>query len=118
MNILAWNCQSLGVAVTARNLKEDCFRKKPQLVFLMETKQKARYLRKLRRRCGFYKEWIVDPISISGGLAVWWKENVKVSILFSSINIIHARIESDDLECPSYISFVYGPPCEEDRKLC
>ncbi|KAK4268485.1 hypothetical protein QN277_025138 [Acacia crassicarpa] len=118
MNALAWNCQGLGATLTVRNLKEECFRKKPHIVFLMETKQKARYLRKVRRRCGFNEEWLVDPIGISGGLALWWADSIKVDILFSSINIIHARISSDLLDVPSYITCVYGPTDENVRRLC
>ena len=118
MNILAWNCQGLGVALTARNLKQECFRKKPHMVFLMETKQKPRYMRKLRRRCGFNEEWLVDPVGLSGGLTIWWVDTIQVNILFSSSNILHTRIDSGDLASPSYITFIYGPPNEEERSLC
>ncbi|KAK4253792.1 hypothetical protein QN277_010422 [Acacia crassicarpa] len=118
MNALAWNCQGLGVALTVRNLKEECFRRKPLIVFLMETKQKAKYVRKIRRRCGFQEEWLVDPVGRSGGLAIWWAESVKVEILFSSVNIIHTRVSSSVVDTPEFISFIYGPPIEEDRKLC
>ncbi|KAK4260172.1 hypothetical protein QN277_003322 [Acacia crassicarpa] len=118
MNLLAWNCQGLGVALTARNLKEECFRKKPHLVFLMETKQKARYVRKVRRRCGFNEEWIVDPIGKSGGLALWWSDVITVNIMFSYVNIIHASVMSDAVSTPSYITCIYGPTDEGDRMLC
>ncbi|KAK4284321.1 hypothetical protein QN277_001173 [Acacia crassicarpa] len=118
MNALAWNCQGLGVALTVQNLKEECFRKKPLIVFLMETKQKAKYVRKIRHRCGFHEDWVVDPVGCSGGLAIWWVDSVKVDILFSSTNIIHTRISSSVVDVPDLISFIYGPPIEEDRKLC
>ncbi|KAK4266414.1 hypothetical protein QN277_027340 [Acacia crassicarpa] len=118
MNLLAWNCQGLGVALTARNLKEECFRKKPHLVFLMETKQKASYVRKIRRRCGFTEEWIVNPVGKSGGRALWWSDTIMVNILFSSSNIIHTSMMFDTFSTPSYISFIYGPTDEADRRLC
>lgn len=118
MNILAWNCQGLGAALTVRNLKEECFRIKPQIVFLMETKQKARVVRKVRRRCGFGEEWLIDPVGQSGGLALWWNDSVKVNILFSSPNVINTLVEAVELDSPRYISFIYGPPDEVDRNLC
>ncbi|KAK4270612.1 hypothetical protein QN277_019396 [Acacia crassicarpa] len=118
MNILAWNCQGLGAALTVQNLKEVCFRKKPQLVFVMESKQKARVVRKIRRRCGFTQEWIVDPIGYSGGLALWWSEDITVNILFSSQNIIHTSILSGNFDTPDYVSFIYSPPGEEERNMC
>ena len=118
MNILSWNCQGIGVALTVRNLKEECLRIKPQLVFLMETKQKKRTVRKARRKCGFTEDWLVDPIGIGGGLALWWTDDVIVNILFSSSNIIHTSITSARFETPSYITFICGPPKERERNLC
>ena len=118
MNIISWNCQGLGVALTIHNLKEECLRNKPQLVFLMETKQKRRKVRKARRKCGFDEEWIVDPVGRSGGLALWWMEDVVVNILFSSKNIIHTCISSSSVDTPAYVTFIYGPPDEHERNLC
>ncbi|KAK4258618.1 hypothetical protein QN277_005049 [Acacia crassicarpa] len=118
MNLIAWNCQGLGVALTARNLKEECFRRKPHLVFLMETKQKARVVRKIRRRCGFVEEWLVDPVGTSGGLALWWSEELTVNILFSSSNIIHTSVMSTSLSTSAYITFIHTPTDEGDRLLC
>ncbi|KAK4259634.1 hypothetical protein QN277_005946 [Acacia crassicarpa] len=118
MNLLAWNCQGLGAALTVRNLKEECFRKKPHLVFLMETKQKASYVRKVRRRCGFNEEWLVNPVGKGGGLALWWSDSIVVNILFSSSNIIHTSVLSDELFTPSYITFIYGPTDDDQRMLC
>ncbi|KAK4268822.1 hypothetical protein QN277_022056 [Acacia crassicarpa] len=93
-------------------------KKKPHVVFLMETKQKPGYVRKIRRRCGFEEEWLVNPVGKSGGLALWWSDILTVNILFSSPNIIHTSVMSATLSTPSYITFIYGPPDEEERRLC
>ncbi|KAK4259188.1 hypothetical protein QN277_005544 [Acacia crassicarpa] len=84
----------------------------------METKQKASVVRKVRRRCGFTEEWIVNPVGRSGGLALWWSDVVTVNILFSSSNIIHTSVMSEALSTPSYITFIYGPTDEAERLLC
>ncbi|KAK4274665.1 hypothetical protein QN277_017856 [Acacia crassicarpa] len=118
MNLLAWNCQGLGVALTVRNLRDECSRKKPHLVFLMETKQKAKVVRKVRRKCGFNEEWIVNPVGKSGGLALWWSEGLIVNILFSSSNIIHTSVWSECFATPSYITFIYAPTDEGERMMC
>ncbi|KAK4276306.1 hypothetical protein QN277_019270 [Acacia crassicarpa] len=115
MNLFTWNCQGLGVALTVRNLREECSRKKPYLVFLMETKQKASVVRKVRRRCGFSKDWIVNPVGQSGGLALWWSDVLTVNILFLSANIIHANLVSETISTPTYITFMYGPTDEEEN---
>ena len=118
MNLLSWNCQGLGAALTVHNLKEECLRIKPQLVFLMETKQKSRRVRKVRRKCCFSEEWIVEPNGKSGGLALWWSEELTVNILFSSKNIIHTSLSATNFDTPFYVTFIYGPPDEHDRNLC
>ncbi|KAK4278800.1 hypothetical protein QN277_016598 [Acacia crassicarpa] len=84
----------------------------------METKQKASYVRKVRRRCGFDEEWIVNPVGRSGGLALWWSEVLIINILYSSPNIVHTSVTSAALSTPSYITFIYGPIDEDDRNLC
>ncbi|KAK4274590.1 hypothetical protein QN277_017787 [Acacia crassicarpa] len=84
----------------------------------METKQKASYVRKVRRRCGFDEEWMVNPVGRSGGLTLWWSNVLIVNILFSSSNIIHTSVMSSTLSTPSYITFIYGPTDEEERRLC
>ncbi|KAK4259810.1 hypothetical protein QN277_006104 [Acacia crassicarpa] len=76
------------------------------------------YVRKLRRRCGFTDEWMVDPVGKSGGLALWWSDVLTVNILFSSANIIHTSVMSAELTTPAYITFIYGPTDDGDRMLC
>ena len=118
MRFLSWNCQGLGVALTIKNLKEVCKKHNPQLVFLMETKQKEKTVSKLRRRCGFDEEWIINPVGLSGGLAIWWKSEINVNILHSSHNIIHTSISSLSVIVPEYLTCVYSPPNEvEQRKV-
>ncbi|KAK4255476.1 hypothetical protein QN277_008474 [Acacia crassicarpa] len=84
----------------------------------METKQKAKVVRKVRRRCGFDEDWIVNPIGKSGGLALWWTDSLIVNILFSSSNIIHTSVKSDTFSTLAYITFIYGPNDDGDKMLC
>ncbi|KAF7802272.1 reverse transcriptase [Senna tora] len=61
---------------------------------------------------GFY----VDACGKSGGLAVWWKEELDLKVLFSSKNLIHIELSSDG-ETPIFVSLVYGPPKEDERRI-
>lgn len=115
MSIISWNCQGFGVALTVQNLKEVVRKEKPQLVFLMETKKQINFLDRKRRAFGFDEGWYVNPIGKSGGLALWWTNEVKVNIISSSKNIIHTKIESLAVSLPAYITFLYGPPVEQER---
>ena len=63
----------------------------------------------------FEEAWYVHPEGKSGGLTLWWHEDVFVDVLSSSKNIIHTKVSSLTHCLPEYISFVYGPPVEADR---
>ncbi|KAK4252766.1 hypothetical protein QN277_014312 [Acacia crassicarpa] len=83
----------------------------------METKINSGKCKKVRLKCGFTQELYVDPIGLSGGLAVWWQDSITLSVLYRSKNIIHAIIDSDCLNAPRMISFIYGPPKEGERRI-
>ncbi|XP_054821806.1 uncharacterized protein LOC129320399 isoform X2 [Prosopis cineraria] len=61
----------------------------------METRQKAIYLDRIKRRCGMTHSWYVDPIGLSGGLALWWKNDIDIHVIFSCKNYIHIAAASN-----------------------
>lgn len=44
MSLLSWNCQGLGAALAKKALKELIVKKRPNLVFLMESRMKREKL--------------------------------------------------------------------------
>ncbi|KAK4278798.1 hypothetical protein QN277_016596 [Acacia crassicarpa] len=83
----------------------------------METKMCARKLGEIKRRCGFTQELYIDPIGLAGGLAIWWCDNVSFTVLYKSKNIIHVCIESNGMGLPKFLSLVYGPPKDRERRV-
>jgi hypothetical protein len=51
----------------------------PSLVFLCETKQK-KYMEKLQGSMGFRNGVCVEGKGKSGGMALWWRDGIDVSI--------------------------------------
>lgn len=51
---------------------------------------------------------------LSGGLTVWWHEELKVEVLFSSKNFNHTVVCGEQFENVCLITFVYGPPCASE----
>ncbi|KAG2271460.1 hypothetical protein Bca52824_066015 [Brassica carinata] len=51
----------------------------------------------------FTSHYTVPPVGLSGGLALSWKDNVKLEVLFSSPNF--------------FVSYIYGAPNKEDRPM-
>lgn len=42
--------------------------------------------------------WSIDPVGRSGGLAMWWKDDIIVNILSSSENVINTSVRTPDLK--------------------
>ena len=88
----------------------------PQFLFLMETKNKKEKLEMLRRRNGFEDACYVDPKGLSGGLAVWWKEQGVVKVLGKNKNLIDMQVEDMGYGIQYRVFWVYGPTDYEERK--
>ncbi|GLT48127.1 hypothetical protein SLA2020_217680 [Shorea laevis] len=110
MKILSWNCQGLRQALTRRALNDLIFKHRPCLVFLMETKKKKQYLERLRRKCVFSSSVYVEPQGYSGGLALWWTENVHISIFTFDKNILDGCCSDAADSVSWHFSFVYREP--------
>ncbi|KAK4259744.1 hypothetical protein QN277_006045 [Acacia crassicarpa] len=83
----------------------------------METKINSERIKRLRVKFGFQRDLYVEPRGLSGGLAVWWSASISLTVLYKSRNIIHLVIDSTSSGLPNYISFVYGPPKEGERRI-
>jgi len=55
--------------------------KRPTILFLIETKIRNEKMQKLRASMGFEGMLTVEPIGLSGGLALLWRDNREVTIL-------------------------------------
>ncbi|KAL0740038.1 hypothetical protein Bca4012_081551 [Brassica carinata] len=82
-------------------------------MFLMETKRQDEEVLKMYRGTEFTNHFTVPPIGLSGGLALSWKDNVKLDILYSSPNVIDTSIVFNNKTF--FVSYVYGAPNREDR---
>lgn len=54
--------------------------KKPGLLFLIETISRKKQMEWLRVKLGFDGLFVVDPVGQSGGLALLWKEDIKLEV--------------------------------------
>ncbi|KAK9042415.1 hypothetical protein V6N11_017490 [Hibiscus sabdariffa] len=115
MALISWNVRGLGQKDTIRSLKVMNANFNPCIIFLSETKQKKPFLERIRKRLKFDSSFYIDPLGISGGLALWWKSDSNISILSSDKNCIHTSISCAG-EPPWLCSFIYGPPKREEKQ--
>lgn len=75
--------------------------KKPNIVFLMETKCRNAKMEGIRVKLDFVGLFVVDPIGRSGGLALLWKEKNVLDIqnyFRWHINAVVANVEGSFME--------------------
>jgi hypothetical protein len=81
MNALVWNCWGLGNPQTVHDLCSLVQQHHPKLVFLSETKMSNSRASNLRCRLGLRNYLAVSSNGLSGGLALFWDENLDISLL-------------------------------------
>ena len=74
MSLLSWNIRTIRALQKVIN-KED-----PAIVFLMETKSDLDWMMKVKDWCKFKNSLVVPCQGKSRGLAMLWKEEVKLDI--------------------------------------
>ncbi|XP_058186378.1 uncharacterized protein LOC131303505 [Rhododendron vialii] len=111
-----WNVQVLGRPLTFQILRGLCTTHCPLVVFLMETKNKRETLEGIRRRLHFSMCCYVDPVGLSGGLALWWKDEVDIKVKFKSKNIMRCIVNWPNHRNRWFCSFIYAPPVMQRRR--
>jgi len=81
----------------------------------METKNQDEFISKTFDWMGYAHRFTIPPEGLSGGLALYWKENVEVEILEAAPNFIDVKVKFK--KDTSHITFIYGAPQVENRSV-
>ncbi|XP_074337672.1 uncharacterized protein LOC141674870 [Apium graveolens] len=107
MIILSWNCRGLGSPRTVRVPCDLVKSHKPDVLFLTETISFANKNEELRIKLGFAHCFTVDRVGRSGGLALFWKNNMDCEVTGFSRNHINANF-SNNGTAVWFLSCFYG----------
>src|SRR4051812_9006406 len=84
MSVICWNFRGLGTPATVREVRDLTNKHAPSVLCLVETQlQKAR-AELLCQSLGFNKTFAVSSSGRSGGLVVYWKDEIKLEVQSSS----------------------------------
>ena len=109
MSTLSWNCRGLGLPRTVQVLTELVKHQKPSFLFLMETLSCRASLENLKNKLGYEGLFVVDRVSRSGGLALFWKSHFKVKLLKYGRTFIDVEVSNLEMGVWRVMGF-YGYP--------
>ena len=119
MSCLSWNCRGLGNPQTEGELVDLVNKKDPKMIFLMETNVDKEVIERIFRRLQCSNSFVVLWIS-RGGLALLWKQGIRVTVMNSSERYIDTVIDHGMNDAWRFIGF-YGDPdttnCENSWSL-
>jgi exonuclease III len=110
MILLSWNCRGLGNPRAIRDLCLLVKEKRPDILFLMETKCFQTKMERIRIKLGMPGMFLVDPVGKSGGLAMMWRDVDDVTIENYSRRHINAMIYSQTAKQTWKLTGFYGHP--------
>ena len=95
MSCLAWNYHGFGNLYTGRKLIEIIRAKDLAVVFLAETLIDDARLECIQRSIGFDHRWVVPRVGKGGGLVLYWKASINLTVEDSDRYYIDAMIGRD-----------------------
>jgi len=110
MIVLSWNCRGLRNLRIVQSLRHLVKTKRPNLVFLMETKIMQGKADAIRIKLGFDHCFVVDCHGKSGGVMVLWKNSSLVEIQNFSRRHINAVIRGTTDSSQWKLKGFYGHP--------
>ncbi|KAL9678785.1 hypothetical protein QQ045_016636 [Rhodiola kirilowii] len=113
MSALMCNCRGLGGAATVHALSKLVRVNHPLVVGLLETKARKGRMEWIQNEIGFSNGFVVDSRGRSGGLALWWKEEVTITI--KSYSDFHIDVVLE-VSSPFRFTLFYGHPVTSKRE--
>ncbi|XP_075665634.1 uncharacterized protein LOC142635339 [Castanea sativa] len=111
---MSWNCRGLGNPYSSAVLSHLVREKAPNVLFLMETKQMMDEMRKFQADLRYDNLLVVPCVRRADGLAMLWKDEVRLDVQTYCLNHIDAHILTDP-NSPWRLTGFYGRP-EDQRK--
>ncbi|XP_019159671.1 PREDICTED: uncharacterized protein LOC109156272 [Ipomoea nil] len=110
MNLLSWNCRGLGNPLAIQFLMGLVYQRRPNVIFLCETKADARRLEQVRVKLRFDNCFVVDADEGRGGLALLWNSGIDVEVRGYSNHYIDSIVTGKEGFTRWRLTGYYGNP--------
>lgn len=115
MKLICWNCQGLGSPLTIQSLRALVAQEKPTVLCLLETKNREEVVQRTQKRLKFQHRFTVSPRGLAGGLALFWNEQVTISIISATMSYIDLICHLEETKQRMRVTFVYAPTDFQQR---
>ncbi|KAM2124048.1 hypothetical protein ACFX1Q_014687 [Malus domestica] len=88
----------------------------PDIVVLLETKNKSSRYGYLKKRLDLEYMHVVEPKNIGGGLCVFWRDASQVTLVKSEDFVIEVKIWDEHKKCHWYLFAIYASTDEKKRR--
>ena len=109
MNCLVWNCHGFGNLRTGKELGDLIRAKDPFVLFIVETWVDEARLITVMRNFDYEHKWIVPRKGRGGGLALFWKSSINLSVEDSSKYCIDIIIDKNTDNAWRFTDFYREP---------
>ena len=107
MNIICWNCRGAGKAATVRELRDLAKQFAPTVLCVVETQISATRVEGLASTLGFDNGYAVSSNGRSGGIGMFWNNEINLEILGYSEYHLDAKVSMANI--PYWrLTCVYG----------
>ena len=117
MEILAWNCRGLNNDRAVEALLTLVRQKRPDFIFLLETKvDDWDYMNSVRLQIGYRNCEAFWSEGQSGGVAMFWRDGLDVNFLSKSRFFVDLEVHASDGSGVRWrLTGFYGQPAAGDR---
>lgn len=81
MSCLSWNCRGLGNPATVKELHDLTKNAAPMVLCVLETQVHKSRVEGLKSTLGYDNAFAVSGSGCSGGLGIFWNNEIKIEIL-------------------------------------
>jgi exonuclease III len=115
MSILSWNYHGLGQPQTVQELVRLVHTTAPKIVFISETRQHRDRVSNIKGRLDMNNCFVVDGVGKGGGMALYWKDEIKIQLLSYRLHHIDTLVWDGVHYAAWRATFVYGEPQVHER---
>ena len=116
MKVMVCNCQGVGSPLTVLQLREANNLFSPNITYLSETKNRTKYMKKVKAITRFDEMIAVEAMNRAGVMALMWNKDIEVLKVVTTTFTIEAHVMDGNRKVDWWFIVVYASYYSSIRK--